>query len=73
MRDGTKISVADMDINHLRNALKMVLRNIEQRKKVPVKPKFEIHGEIAQSMIDDAMEQEFFSALSNQEQDFYGI
>lgn len=59
MRDGTKISVDDMDTNHLRNALKMVLRNIEQRKKVSVKPKFEIHGEIAQSMIDDAIDNEY--------------
>lgn len=31
MKDGTKISVDDMDINHLRNTLKMLIRRAEER------------------------------------------
>jgi hypothetical protein len=38
-----------MDINHLRNTLKMLVRNTEKKKQA--KPKFQIHGEIAQEMI----------------------
>jgi hypothetical protein len=53
MRDGTKISVDDMDINHLRNTLKMIIRNKARvLAATPVKPKFEIRGEIAQDLID---------------------
>lgn len=31
-RNGEKISVDEMDINHLRNVLKMILRNVEKAK-----------------------------------------
>ena len=33
MRDGKLIDVDEMDINHLRNALKMVIRNLQIAKK----------------------------------------
>lgn len=72
MRDGSKISVDDMDVNHLRNVLKMILRNIEQKKTVK-KYELKLNGEIAQSMIDDAMEQELFDTLSDKERMFYGL
>lgn len=72
MRDGSKISVDDMDVNHLRNVLKMILRNIEQKKTVK-KYELKLNGEIAQSMIDDAMEQELFDTLSDKERIFYGL
>jgi hypothetical protein len=49
MRNGEKIDIDEMDVNHLRNTLKMLVRNTEKKK--PVKPKFQIHGEIAQEMI----------------------
>lgn len=49
MKNGQKIDIDEMDLNHLRNTLKMLVRN-SQRTKV-VKPKFEIHGEIAKEMI----------------------
>ena len=54
MRNGQKINVDDMDINHLRNTLKMILRN---RKVVEVKPKpkFQVHGEIAGEFADRVM------------------
>lgn len=72
MRDGSKISVDDMDVNHLRNVLKMILRNIEQKKTVK-KYELKLNGEIAQSMIDDAMEQELYDTLSDKERIFYGL
>ena len=72
MRDGSKISVDDMDVNHLRNVLKMILRNIEQKKTIK-KYELKLNGEIAQSMIDDAMEQELFDTLSDKERIFYGL
>jgi hypothetical protein len=30
-RDGTRIAVGDMDIDHLRNALRMIIRNHRRR------------------------------------------
>ncbi len=49
MMDGNSIDVDDMDIQHLRNTLKMIIKN---KARVNVsKQKFEIHGEIAQDMI----------------------
>lgn len=53
MRNGKLISVDDMDINHLRNVLKMILRNREkairtlQAKSKP-KVEFKLNGDIAQ-------------------------
>jgi hypothetical protein len=50
MMDGNSIDVDDMDIQHLRNTLKMIIKN---KARVNVsKQNFEIHGEIAQDMID---------------------
>lgn len=34
-KDGTSIDVDDMSMNHLRNVLKMILRNIESAKSKP--------------------------------------
>lgn len=50
MRNGRLISVDDMDINHLRNMLKMILRNHEKAIQVKSKPKveFKLNGNIAQ-------------------------
>ena len=54
MKNGQQIDVDQMEINHLRNTLKMIIRN---QNKVVTKPKtkFQINGEIAQSIIDDGM------------------
>jgi len=54
MKDGKKISIDDMDINHLRNSLKMVVRGLERLKqeKERSKPKFELKGDIAQDHHD---------------------
>jgi len=60
MRNGEKISVDDMDITHLRNTLKMIIRNNEKaiaqaKAKAQVRKPFEIHGEIAREHIENAM------------------
>ena len=49
-KDGQKINVDDMDFNHLRNTLKMIIRNIEASEKKE-KYKFELHGDIAQDHV----------------------
>jgi len=49
MKNGKKISVDDMDVQHLRNALKMVIRNIQNRK---VKPNKQI-GNIESNFLEE--------------------
>ena len=56
MKDGTQIDVDTMDITHLRNTLKMIIRNIEAKKE---KKLTHLHGEIAQQMYDQMIEEEF--------------
>lgn len=55
MRNGKLISVDDMDINHLRNVLKMIIRNNHkvQTSRTKHKVEFKLNGDIAQSFIDD--------------------
>ena len=48
MRDGNLIDVDKMDINHLRNALKMVIRNSQTANKPAPKHTFELKGEMSQ-------------------------
>ena len=52
MRNGKLISVDEMDINHLRNVLKMIIRN---NHRVQAKPKveFELNGDMAQFSIEE--------------------
>jgi ribosome-binding factor A len=52
MRNGQKIDVDTMDINHLKNTLKMLIKAI--RVKSTPKPKFEVDGEIASEFADMA-------------------
>jgi hypothetical protein len=61
MKDGKKISIDDMDINHLRNSLKMVVRGLERLKLQQKKstPKFELKGDIAQDHFDTMMDNEY--------------
>jgi len=50
MRNGKLISVDEMDINHLRNTLKMILRNREkalQQVKSKSKVEFKLNGDMA--------------------------
>ena len=70
MKNGQQISVDDMDINHLRNTLKMILRNRDKAKsqvQTNSKVDFKLNGDIAQSFIDDMEDAELESGL---EEDF---
>jgi len=60
MRNGQKIAVDDMDEQHLRNTLKMIIRNIEKIKSNKSQTKVEIHGEIAQDMIEQGEMNELY-------------
>ena len=53
MRNGKLISVDEMDINHLRNVLKMILRNREKVIQDKPKVKFKLNGDIAQDFNDN--------------------
>lgn len=59
MRNGQKINVDDMEVNHLRNTLKMIIRNNQSKKSKPqlsnIERRFqeaEIEAEY-QQMLDD--------------------
>jgi len=54
MRNGRLISVDNMDINHLRNVLKMIIRNREKALQTKLKPKveFKLNGDMAQEFND---------------------
>jgi len=44
-RNGVLISIDDMDVNHLRNVLKMIVNNSNKHKK---KQEFKLNGDMAQ-------------------------
>ena len=46
MKNGQQISVDDMDVDHLRNTLKMIIKN-SQKKQTKPKYEFEVNGELA--------------------------
>ena len=51
MRNGKLISVDDMDLNHLRNVLKMIIRNREKARQLleaKSKPEFKLNGDMAE-------------------------
>ena len=66
MKNGQKINVDDMDVNHLRNTLKMIIRNIEASEKKN-KPKFELHGDIAQDHLAQMEDEEYYNNASEYE------
>jgi hypothetical protein len=60
MKNGQKIDVDTMDINHLRNTLKMIIRNqVRVKVTTPVKPKFQIHGEMANNFLEQMLEEDY--------------
>lgn len=63
--DGRLISVDDMDINHLRNTLKMILRN-RQKAVAARKPLFGLNGDIAQSFVDDMITQQMYEEMDHE-------
>jgi hypothetical protein len=52
MKSGKMIDIDLMDVNHLRNTLKMLIK--AKRAVTTSKPKFEVHGEIASEYADMA-------------------
>ena len=65
MRNGKLINVDDMDNNHVRNAFKMLLRNLQKlqqnNSKQVTKEKFTLNGDIAQSFINDMEDDELLN------------
>lgn len=72
MRNGNLINVDDMDNNHVRNAFKMLLRNLqklaEQKNSKPVRETFTLNGDMAQEFHksflsdedDDRFDEQYF-------------
>ena len=58
-KDGTLIDVDQMSINHLRNTLKMLMRNNEARKKSLQSKTFELNGDMANEFNDNYIEDEY--------------
>jgi hypothetical protein len=68
-RNGELISVDDMDVNHLRNVLKMLIRNerrIDSAKTYSLSERFTLNGEIAQYMQDLFVEREYYQDIDDQ-------
>ena len=53
MRNGQKIDIMEMDINHLRNVLKMIIRNSNKHKMLTKKQEFKLNGDIANMFHSD--------------------
>jgi hypothetical protein len=56
-KSGEKINVDDMDLNHLRNALKMILRNVENQ---PKRINFTLNGDMANYFNEQIQEFEYY-------------
>lgn len=64
MKNGQKIDIDTMDVNHLRNTLKMIVRNkAKVQVNVPVAPKFKLHGDIAQDHVAQMEDQEYYDSM----------
>ena len=57
MKNGQKINVDTMDIQHLRNTLKLIINN--KARVNATKPKFQIQGEMAQNFIEQMLEEDY--------------
>jgi len=56
-KNGDKINVDEMDITHLRNTLKMIIRNMENQ---PKRINFKLNGDIANDFNDQMEEFEYY-------------
>ncbi len=54
-KSGTRINVDYMDVNHLRNTLKMIIRAIDSSSQEVSKQRFRMNGELANDDADMAM------------------
>ena len=56
MKSGERINVNDMSESHLRNTLKLIIRNIRENKKPNKKVNHvTVRGEMAQALIDEGL------------------
>ena len=58
-KDGTLIDVDQMSITHLRNTLKMLIRNNDARKKSLQSNTFELNGDMANEFNDNYIDDEY--------------
>ena len=58
MKNGQKINVDDMDENHLRNTLKLIIK--KAKAKQIAESKFRLHGDIAQDHVAQMEDQDYF-------------
>jgi|694.fasta_scaffold15514_14 hypothetical protein len=69
-RDGTKIDIDSMSLSHLRNTLKMLVRNANYKKpKESLKSKIELKGDMALEFNNSFPEDEYDNLLDD---DVYG-
>jgi predicted oxidoreductase len=61
MKDGKRIDIDHMDILHLRNTLKMIVRNSN---KVST---FQLNGDIAQHSIEEQIEEDYLDYYDKQQ------
>lgn len=63
MKNGQKINVDDMDENHLRNTLKLIIKTAKAKAKAKqtAETKFRLHGDIAQDHLEQ-MEEQYYCA-----------
>lgn len=72
MQNGQKIDIDAMDINHLRNTLKMIVRNkVRVQANTPVETRFKFNGEIAQEMHDNAIIEEIMGDMLDEWYDIH--
>ena len=67
MRNGVLISIDDMDINHLRNTLKMIVNNSNKHKK---RAEFKLNGDMANEFNNNFHSDEYDECDAT-ELDFY--
>ena len=60
MKDGNKINVDHMDLNHLRNTLKMLIRANKSSA-------FQLNGDIAQHSIEEQIEEDYLDYYDRQQ------
>jgi hypothetical protein len=65
-KTGQKINIDEMEISHLRNTLKMIVRNIEKSKNQKVSTRnFKFNGDIAQNNIEMMEDAEYYDDFHN--------
>jgi len=65
-KTGEKINIDEMEISHLRNTLKMIVRNIEKSKNQKVSTRnFKFNGDIAQNHIEMMQEAEYYDEMND--------